>query len=529
HFTTSDYTNALKKRLKNGAVPSVKETVQEASNSTSEGQVSALQKHLKNCFATTVKESMEEASNSTFDVDVTAHCSKTYNNFGNMEATIIEETTNQSSCNNDHNYAKAICSTVEYIEHKDDIQHNQYNEDENHTIARIIKDERKVKVVLCCMQQCYNTSKEHSMFHFPKIFKTIGSHQQIDDDNLQRFIKWVIACGISQVLFLDPNKVQSKYYICDSHFHDDSFTSSDKNRLKSNAVPTENNFSLTSNALIEEYTQNIQKWIDSSFEQFDFFTKEACAFAFEEDMASLTWRICHQCNEKTMVSNLNKIHHLNKKCQHSPSECWKYSAENDMDPGEQPEELKGLTFIEEQVIARVHPIITVFKVKGHQYAYKGNVISFSQDVQEIANQLPHRVKDLNSVISIRFEQSSGTYHDFHIRQGRVRNALMWLKANNPLYSHIEISEENLQMLPQDGNVTDEILSVSMDNVSNNECSDDVLDEGDNIHQSGLPYNIILNQDDAVKKCLKWPNICNEPINEKNTPGFIPCAFPTLYP
>lgn len=69
-----------------------------------------------------------------------------------------------------------------------------------------------------------------------------------------------------------------------------------------------------------------------------------------------------------------------------------------MDPGMCPEELKNLSFVEEQVIARNYPIIVVFKIKGHQYGYRGNVISFAQDVQELATQLPHKIKDLDSIV-----------------------------------------------------------------------------------------------------------------------------------
>ena len=34
--------------------------------------------------------------------------------------------------------------------------------------------------------------------------------------------------------------------------------------------------------------------------------------------------------------------------------------------------------------------------------------------------------------------------------GRVRHALLWLKANNPFYKDIEIDEEGLEALPVDG-------------------------------------------------------------------------------
>lgn len=275
----------------------------------------------------------------------------------------------------------------------------------------------------------------------------------------------------------------------------------------------------------------IYSLLDSSFDKDVFFSKESCALAFEEDMSTLTWNICNQCKEKNMVSSLKKN---GDKCQHK-NQCWKYSVLNNMDPGEVPEELKGLTFIEEQVIARVHPMITVFKIKGHQYAYRGNVISFAQDVQEIATQLPHKVKDLNSVICIKFQQSSAKYHDFFIRQERVRQALQWLKVNNPLYKDIVISEENLHTFPENGYVYDDIPSVLIpnqaqtENGTENEKEESEENMTHNIQQSGVTSNLTPHQDEAINKCLKWASMYHDPVKEKDTPGFMPSAFPTLYP
>lgn len=59
-----------------------------------------------------------------------------------------------------------------------------------------------------------------------------------------------------------------------------------------------------------------------------------------------------------------------------------------MDPGEIPDALNGLTFVEQQLIARVHPVVCVYKIRGHQMGYSGNVISFPQNVNEIARSLP---------------------------------------------------------------------------------------------------------------------------------------------
>jgi len=127
-----------------------------------------------------------------------------------------------------------------------------------------------------------------------------------------------------------------------------------------------------------------------------FISNDSIAASFEEDMRCLSWSTCSKCKEKRMVDSRNS-----SRCIHS-SKCWQFSSSNNMDPGDVPEELKGLTFIEEQLIARVHPLISIFKLKGLQYGYRGHIINFEQDVNEFAKQLPHKVDDLNSVLSIRY-------------------------------------------------------------------------------------------------------------------------------
>lgn len=39
-----------------------------------------------------------------------------------------------------------------------------------------------------------------------------------------------------------------------------------------------------------------------------------------------------------------------------------------MDPGDIPRELIDLSFIEQQLMAPVHPVISVYRVGGQQYA-----------------------------------------------------------------------------------------------------------------------------------------------------------------
>ena len=103
-----------------------------------------------------------------------------------------------------------------------------------------------------------------------------------------------------------------------------------------------------------------------------------------------------------------------------------------------------MTFIEEQLkrfdihrgAAKVHPVLTVFKLKGHQYGYRGNVICFSQDVNDLTNQLPHRVGDLDSVIYVKVKNTNEKCHELRVRRESVRRALLWLKQHSEHHKNV---------------------------------------------------------------------------------------------
>jgi len=59
---------------------------------------------------------------------------------------------------------------------------------------------------------------------------------------------------------------------------------------------------------------------------------------------------------------------------------------------------QGLTQIEEMLIARAFPVISVYTKPGGQRAYKGHCINFSQDIQELADTLPRYPKELPIIV-----------------------------------------------------------------------------------------------------------------------------------
>jgi hypothetical protein len=97
---------------------------------------------------------------------------------------------------------------------------------------------------------------------------------------------------------------------------------------------------------------------------------------------------------------------------------------------------------------------------------KGNVSTYKLNTAQISgiatgNVMPPSPDILAATIGVTFVGAGKlpmrTLPDmFIVRRQRVSDALVWLKANNPLYACVELSEENLQSLPEN-DVPDQIL------------------------------------------------------------------------
>ncbi|GBB86547.1 hypothetical protein RclHR1_12970010 [Rhizophagus clarus] len=154
----------------------------------------------------------------------------------------------------------------------------------------------------------------------------------------------------------------------------------------------------------------------------------------------------------------------------------KFFADNNMDPGEIPDELQELTDIEEMLIAQIFTVI-----------------------------------------------------DFTVRREKIAKALFWLKANNPYYEDIIIDDEILNSIPQNGSIINQIQQIrsdqiidEMDDISNeNEIRHD---EGDAITHSFVPAIPLTQRENAMindtldrmqsnQQPILWPEIDGSPINE----------------
>lgn len=146
------------------------------------------------------------------------------------------------------------------------------------------------------------------------------------------------------------------------------------------------------------------------------------------------------------------------------------SLANNMWIGDVPPELSSLTLPERVLISRYFPAAYIVKLypKNHKMrldprtltsGLKGNVTTFPLDVNALADfvvgkSLPAHPKILAATIGITFVgMHNAPEHAlrglFRVSRARVEAALLWLKANNTLYTHLEMNTTHLEALPED--------------------------------------------------------------------------------
>jgi len=102
--------------------------------------------------------------------------------------------------------------------------------------------------------------------------------------------------------------------------------------------------------------------------------------------------------------------------------------DNNIDPIEVSNKLQNLIEIKKILIARVFPMMLIYKLYEGQHRYYGNIINFPQDIQKFALSLPKYLSVLNMLI-IYYQSASNleTFRDFKVYHVKVTHALIWLK------------------------------------------------------------------------------------------------------
>ncbi|KAH6980518.1 hypothetical protein EDB80DRAFT_874936 [Ilyonectria destructans] len=124
-----------------------------------------------------------------------------------------------------------------------------------------------------------------------------------------------------------------------------------------------------------------------------------------------------------------------------------------------PDELKGLTLVEEKLIAlnSCYGFVTRYSIPGgHRQAVryprhvKGHITVFPNNVQELATKvLPHPLLKVMDEIHVSWQGAekpapSDLSSLLSVSRRVVERALVWLKKNNPQYAEIEIDTAEME-------------------------------------------------------------------------------------
>ena len=240
--------------------------------------------------------------------------------------------------------------------------------------------------------------------------------------------------------------------------------------------------------------------------------------------------------------------------------------------GDVPPELKGLTLVEEMLVARCRAKMCVVKLQDHrddielptvQRGIKGHIIVFPQHPETISNIMPPTTGDVVTPICILFCGSTPptskwlkeNARPLVVRREAVLRALRWLCAHNHLYADVTIDANRISMLPEE-----DILDYSVEHIpistaaralvsgydrsGNEQPSPDTTPELPSDSPVQFESVVITDVDAnspsyqlkaaALRHAKRGGSFIQvphdtEPLNEFFNPAMFPMLYPTLFP
>jgi hypothetical protein len=170
------------------------------------------------------------------------------------------------------------------------------------------------------------------------------------------------------------------------------------------------------------------------------------------------------------------------------------------------------TKIECALIAKQKVIMKIFKLKGpiggSNFGTVGNVVNISQDLGPLCLNLPRLVTD-SGFFSVRSKcgQDAGDYKDFKVRRHIVYAWLRFLKKWNISYKNIEIDMNNLNLLPENDSVFNQLPILEEDNNIEQNQVENNDDEGG--VEDGPINDIDLDEDNILESSVGVQEISND--------------------
>ena len=216
-----------------------------------------------------------------------------------------------------------------------------------------------------------------------------------------------------------------------------------------------------------------------------------------------------------------------------------------------PPELNSLSSLEERLLSKRYPFMKLLALpKGRQRGIKGAVVNVPVQAGQVCDALPRTPSEAGFLplkLKRRVEYS-GHLNFQYIRPNRVKEALRWLKANNPLYSDIEGREEWEQRSAEEDQdtwaelTTDTTVNKEAESMDDNttedplddDSGDETVEEESGSRLRGIKLDSCIQPDDpsidVTSRVMSIaPGEGKRPINMLNDEKFEELAFPTLFP
>ena len=285
---------------------------------------------------------------------------------------------------------------------------------------------------------------------------------------------------------------------------------------------------------------------------------------FCKSMSDQSVHICGTCSEYKLLPRKTQDcgNFINYECTRCKTDKKKqnysnFSSLNDMDPKKMPRHLPKLSTIEEMLIAKAEPLMTIYRLTNGALGHKGHVCTVAQNLGEFCNEFPRKVADLSVVIvKKKVSDAAPTHADFKVNREKVQNWLKWLKENHRSYRNITIDASSLQDLPEEDNVASQLFSYVEEATDASEAQDVEMEDAPTTQRgpeqggaSGndaelervfIPTRLIgdprKSEEEDIRDTvlgtrenpLSYP-AAGAPLSEFTTPHLQAMTFPTLFP
>lgn len=129
------------------------------------------------------------------------------------------------------------------------------------------------------------------------------------------------------------------------------------------------------------------------------------------------------------------------------------------------------------LVALACPVIRVKRHRSGSIFYKGGCINFLQDLNSLVTKLLRTHRNTPYFVIVKRGSEGKVIHEARVRRHIVLNLIIWLKENNPLYREIEIDNDALRELPEDGRYEGVIINSANENdVETTQANDEALND-----------------------------------------------------